>query len=247
MEHNCLRLRNIARRDNELHGRNTCDQPGIRTYRSIPADSDKRAAILRRVSDTLTSNPSNWYALQMRHGTDYDDIARRIEANNGRFSIEETYYPCREIAPAQDQVHIRKQTGSGGTNVCKMQIHRHHCYDAPYQRHSMVLPTDSTTGRYAIPQRKSTSSKIGIFTPLYRDIPLTLPPAPGDRVVVIGGGFSDSRQCCSSSLAPTALNNMPPHPPGSQQHGNGASTPPALTRKITEQQYDTLVTEISAI
>ena len=228
--------------------------PAFALTGASPADSDKRAAILRRVSDTLTSNPSNWYALQMRHGTDYDDIARRIEANNGRFSIEETYYPCREIARRTGRKFISENKPVvAGLMFVKC---RFTDITAMMRRISDIAwcyrQTARTGSAYAaIPQTQIDlyQQTIGIFTPSTEIFPVgTLPIAPGDRVVVIGGEFSGQpavlQQLIGPDSAPTICRLTLP---GANSIEWRVDTDPRLIRKITEQQYDTLVTEISAI
>ncbi|WP_286437775.1 hypothetical protein, partial [Bacteroides acidifaciens] len=89
---------------------------------------------------------------------------------------------------------------------------------------------------------------IGIFTPSTEIFPVgTLPIAPGDRVVVIGGEFSGQpavlQQLIGPDSAPTICRLTLP---GANSIEWRVDTDPRLIRKITEQQYDTLVTEISA-
>ena len=228
--------------------------PAFALTHASTSDSDRRAAIIRRVSDMLTCNPTNWYALQMRQGTDYDDVARRIEVSNGEFQVEDIYYPCREIARRTG----RKLISENKPVVAGLMFVKCRFTDiTAMMRHISDIAwcyrqTARTGSAYAaIPQTQIDlyQQTIGIFTPSTEIFPVgTLPIAPGDRVVVIGGEFSGQpavlQQLIGPDSAPTICRLTLP---GANSIEWRVDTDPRLIRKITEQQYDTLVTEISAI
>lgn len=105
-----------------------------------------------------------------------------------------------------------------------MQIHRHHGYDAPHQRYSMVLPTDSPHRqricRHTPDANRPLPADNRHIHPLYRDIPRRDAPnssgrqSSGNRRRILRTAGS----VAAAHWPRQRSNNMPPHPPGSQQH-----------------------------
>lgn len=206
-------------------GKIPATNPAFALTGASPADSDNRAAILRRVSDTLTSNPSNWYALQMRHGTDYDDIARRIEAHTGRFSIEETYYPCREIARRTGRKFIseNKPVVAGlmfvkcrFTDITAMM----RCISDIAWCYRQTARTGSAYAAIPRDANQPLPADNRHIHPLYRNIPRRDAPhssgrqSSGNRRRIL----RTTGSIAAADWPRQRSDNMPPHPPGSQQH-----------------------------
>lgn len=181
---------------------------------AIAPDPEAPMRLRRLVAEATVADPLRWYALRLRRGADIDSLRQRIDrcADNGETSLDpaEIFYPMRPVAHRTPHgIRHGEEALIPDILFVRTRVSRLQPLLARVSDLAWCYRTTSERGYARIPdcEMQAFQLAIGIFTPETDVRPLgTVPPRPGQQVVVIGGPFAGRSGRYLSTVTPITQN-----------------------------------------
>ena len=176
-------------------------------------DSEAPDRLRRLVAEAVAADPLRWYALRLRRGTDIAGLRERIDRiasdrDSGALSPADTFYPMRPVAHRTAHgIRHGEEALIPDVLFIRIRLSRLQPLLARIADLAWCYRHPSGRGYARIPdcEMQAFQLAIGIFTPETDVRPLgTIPPRPGQQVVVIGGPFAGRTGRYLASVTPSA-------------------------------------------
>ncbi len=177
-------------------GRMPSFNPAMALLRQETVRDFERNCINNAIAKTLTDNPMNWYAMQLRPHVDFEEVKSEMKTCPDNVAFADVFYPHEEIVKRTG----KRMTAKSSPVVAGLVFFRSHATDiAPMFRHIGNLAwcyrqTAEKSSPYAvIPSREMDvyQTAIGQFSEGMEVFPEgTLAIEENDCVVMLGGNFA---------------------------------------------------------